>query len=79
MAHNIIDGYRKIEGNYPTYREYLIHFYCKDCSNFWAVDDKEINISEDDDITQIEDIIEDSVSHCPICGSTNITRSNNNN
>ena len=59
MAHNIIDGYRKIEGNYPTYREYLIHFYCKDCSNFWAVDDKEINISEDDDISQIDDIIED--------------------
>ena len=49
MGHNIIDGYRKIEGNYPTYREYLIHFYCKDCSNFWAVDDKEINIVEDDD------------------------------
>ena len=29
MARNIIDGYRKIEGNYPTYREYLIHFYKK--------------------------------------------------
>ena len=68
MARNIIDGYRKIEGNYPTYREYLIHFYCKDCFNFWAVDEKEINMSEN----------EDSVSNCPICGSTNITRSYNN-
>ena len=76
---NIIDGYRQIEGNYPTYREYLIHFYCKDCSNFWAVDDKEINIVEDDDLTNIDDIIDDSVSNCPICGSTNIARSNKNN
>ncbi|MEI0560187.1 hypothetical protein R4L22_01220 [Brachyspira pilosicoli] len=79
MGDNIIDGYRKIEGNYPTYREYLIHFYCKDCSNFWAVDDKEINIVEDDDLTNIDDIIDDSVSNCPICGSTNIARSNKNN
>ena len=52
MARNIIDGYRKIEGNYPTYREYLIHFYCKDCFNFWAVDEKEINISENDDLSR---------------------------
>ena len=79
MGRNIIDGYRKIEGNYPTYREYLIHFYCKDCSNFWTVDDKEINIVEDDDLTNIDDIIDDSVSNCPICGSTNIARSNKNN
>lgn len=75
MGHNIIDGYRKIEGSYPTYREYLIHFYCKECSNFWAVDEKEINITDGDDMNQIDDIIEDSVSHCPICGATDIARS----
>lgn len=79
MERHIIDGYRKIEGNYPNYREYLIHFYCKDCFNFWAVDEEEINLSEFDDLSQIDDIIEDSVSNCPICGSTNITRTQNNN
>ncbi len=77
MSDNILDGYRKIDGNYPTYRDYLIYFYCEDCSNFWAIDDKDINISEDDDISQIDDIIDDSVSNCPICGSTNIDRSHN--
>lgn len=76
MAYSIIDGYRKIEGKYPTYKEYLIHFYCKGCSNFWAVDEKEIMFGDSDELSQIDDIIEDSVSHCPICGSTNISRSN---
>ena len=69
-----------VDGNFFGEKsdEYLIHFYCKDCFNFWAVDEKEINISENDDLSQIDDIIEDSVSNCPICGSTNITRSYNN-
>lgn len=74
IGNNIIDGYRKIEGRYPTYREYLINFYCNDCSNLWSIDEKDIMVV-DDDLSNIEDIIEDSVYYCPLCGSKKISRS----
>ncbi len=75
MSHNIMDSYRKIEGRYSSYKEYLICFYCSSCSNLWEIDDDDIIFSTADDFSGINDLIEDSISHCPICGSRSISRS----
>ncbi len=68
------NGYRKVDGRYPTYKEYLIYFGCNDCKHTWAIDDAEIQISELDELSLSEDIISDSITNCPLCGSVEIFR-----
>lgn len=68
------NSYRKIEGRYPTYKEYLIYFSCDNCKHTWAIDDAEIESSELDELSLSEDIISDSITHCPLCGSVEIFR-----
>lgn len=72
----ITDGYRKIEGRYSSYKDYLIRFYCAHCNNLWEVDEHDIMLSDNDEFGNLDDLIEDSISHCPICGSREISRSN---
>ena len=74
MDFGIINSYKKIEGRYPTYKEYLIYFGCKSCSNAWAIDEAEIKFSEIDELSHTDDIISDSIQHCPLCGSSEIFR-----
>lgn len=74
-VNRIMDGYRKIEGRYSSYKEYLIRFYCNSCSNLWEVDEYDIMLSDNDEFGNLDNLIEDSISHCPICGSRDIARS----
>lgn len=75
MVFNVIDGYKKIEGRYPTYQEYLIYFKCSGCKNVWAIDEAEIKVSVLDELSHVDDLISDSIQHCPLCGSAEIARS----
>ncbi len=74
MLLDATNGYRKIDGRYPTYREYLIYFKCDNCKHKWAIDDAEIKVSELDEFSLSDDIISDSITHCPLCGSVEIAR-----
>ena len=70
-----MDGYRKVEGRYSSYKDYLIRFYCNSCNNLWEVDEYDIMLSDNDEFGNLDNLIEDSISHCPICGSREIARS----
>lgn len=71
---NLIDGYRKIEGRYPTYEGYLVSFSCKKCRYTWDIDESDIERSELDELSFIDDLIENSITHCPLCGAESIKR-----
>ncbi len=72
MILDATNGYRKIDGRYPSYKEYLIYFECSDCKHSWAIDDAEIKDAELDELSLSEDIISDSIKNCPLCGSVEI-------
>ncbi len=42
MSLGVVNSYKKVEGRYLTYKEYLIYFTCSNCKNSWAVDEAEI-------------------------------------
>ncbi|MBI4976938.1 MAG: hypothetical protein HZC28_05615 [Spirochaetes bacterium] len=73
MAH-LIDGYKKVEGRYPTFEGYLVTFNCKKCRYTWDIDEHDIEMSELDELSFIDDLIENSITHCPICGHEHIKR-----
>lgn len=76
LLHNgIIDSSKKIEGRYPTYEDYLITFHCRSCKYEWNIDEGDIESSEIDELSHVDDLIEDSVTTCPLCGSEKIQRS----
>lgn len=70
----LIDGYKKSEGRYPTFEQYLISFQCKSCHYRWHIDESDIKVSAIDELSYLEDLIADSVTDCPLCGSEDIVR-----
>lgn len=71
---SLIDGYKKIEGRYPSYQDYLIKFHCAKCDYSWHIDESDVEMTELDELSHIDDVIEDSIKECPLCGTTKITR-----
>lgn len=70
----ILDGYQKLEGRYPTFKEYLIPFMCNNCRYEWDIDENDIVSAEIDELSHVDDLIENSVTECPLCGSEHIDR-----